>query len=116
MKKVLLVDDDPGIAEVVKIILTDDGYAVRIHSTGYSVPEVVKEYDPNLILLDIGLPGKSGTTICKELKEISDVPPILFFSAHAREEASIALCKADGFIQKPFDVKNLLKEVRSHIN
>ncbi|MEO7802856.1 MAG: response regulator, partial [Ginsengibacter sp.] len=54
MKKVLLVEDDPGIGEIVTLILAKEGYAVRLHTTGFLVPELVKDYDPDLVLLDIG--------------------------------------------------------------
>ncbi len=116
MQKVLLVDDDPGITEVVQIILSSNGYAVYTHSTGFNVPELVKSYDPDLILLDINLPGKQGTQICKELKAISNLPPILFFSAHASETEANSICKADGFIPKPFDVNKFIEIVRLHMN
>lgn len=116
MKKVLLIEDDPGIGEIVSLILTEEGYAVRLHTTGYSVPELVKEYDPNLVLLDIGLPGKSGTTICNELKEISERPPVLLFSAHTNKVTANRLCKADGFIGKPFDIQDLVETVNSYVN
>lgn len=115
MKKILVVDDDADIAGVVKIILTSNGFEVRTHDTGYHVPEIVKDYQPDLILLDIRLPGKAGTEICKELKEISKKPPILLFSAHAKEGEAYDICKADGFIKKPFEVKSLLKAINEQL-
>ncbi|MEO7801620.1 MAG: response regulator [Ginsengibacter sp.] len=116
MKKVLLVEDDPSIGEIVTLILTGEGYSVRLHTTGLSVPELVKEYDPNLVLLDIGLPGKSGTTICNELKEISNHPPVVLFSAQTNMVSSNRLCKADGCIGKPFDIKSFVETVHSYLN
>jgi DNA-binding response OmpR family regulator len=116
MKKVLLIEDDPGIGEIVTLILTREGYAVRLHTTGFFVPELVKEYDPNLILLDIGLPGKAGTTICNELKQISDHPPVVLFSAQTNIVAANRLCKADGFIGKPFDIKTFVETIHSYMN
>lgn len=83
MKKILVVDDDKSILEVVEIILSSKGYDVKTYSTGYDVPSIVNNYDPDLILLDINLPHKKGTEICNELKAISDRPPILLFSAHS---------------------------------
>jgi DNA-binding response OmpR family regulator len=115
MKKILVVDDDPDIAYVVKIILTSNGFVVRTHDSGYHVPEIVKEYQPDLILLDIRLPGKAGTEICKELKAISKRPPILLFSAHAKEGEAYAICNADGFIKKPFEVKGLLQAINAQL-
>lgn len=115
MKKILVVDDDPDITEIVKLILTRNGFEVYIHSTGYKVPEAVKECAPNLILLDINLPGRSGIDICKDLKDAGTRTPVLLFSAHAKID-SIVKCKADGFVQKPFDVKELVETVHLHLN
>ena len=111
MKRVLVVDDDPDILEVVELILTGNGFNVRTHTTGLSVPEIVSDYDPNLLLLDVRLPGKSGTDVCRELKLIHSDLPIILFSAHVLQEREVNQCNADGFIKKPFDVKNLVATI-----
>jgi two-component system, OmpR family, alkaline phosphatase synthesis response regulator PhoP len=115
MKKILIVDDDPDIVEVVGLILKRNGFTVYTHNSGLGVPEMVKKIAPDLILLDIRLPGKFGTYICKELKSTSKYPPILLFSAHEKEGEAFAICKADGFIQKPFDAKHLIEIINSHL-
>ena len=116
MKKILVVDDDAAILHVVKLILTSHGFDVQTHSTGLNVPEIVMHYHPNLILLDIRLPGKLGTEVCKELKQIHTNLPIILFSAHADQGEAFAMCDADGFIQKPFDIKNLIDTINLHVN
>ena len=116
MKKVLIVDDDPDIAEVVSALLSRNGFEVSTYDTGYRAVEVIKERNPDLVLLDINLPGKQGTDICRELKQISNIPPILLFSAHANERNILAECKADGFVSKPFDIKQLVDMVSRHAN
>ena len=116
MKKILLVDDDEDILHVVQLLLTSRGFDVQTHSTGLNVPDIVTQYQPHLILLDIRLPGKSGTEVCKELKQIHTNLPIILFSAHAEQGKAFALCDADGFIQKPFDIKNLVETIKSHLN
>ena len=115
MKKVLVIDDDKSILEVVQIILTSKGYDVKTYATGYNVPDVVNAFDPDLVLLDINLPHKTGTEICNELKAISSHPPILLFSAHENAKQASSKCKAEGFIGKPFDVGDLLKSVSEHL-
>ena len=115
MKKILVVDDDTDILEVVKIVLTSYGFEVETHSSGLGVPEIVTAFHPHLILLDINLPGKSGVEICKELKENTDIP-ILLFSAHADKKSIVQEAMADGFIEKPFEVTHLLNTIRSHVN
>ena len=116
MKKLLLVGDDENMLSIVKHIFTSYGFDVKTHSTSLNVPDIVMHYHPNLILLDIRLPGKLGTEVCKELKEIHTNLPIILFSAHADQGKAFALCDADGFIQKPFDIKNLIDTINLHLN
>ena len=116
MKKILVVDDDQSILEVVELILSSKGYDVKTYATGYDVPSVVNNYHPDLVLLDINLPHKKGTEICNELKAISNHPPIILFSAHSNAKQAYGTCKPEGFIGKPFDVNDLLKSVSEHIN
>ena len=111
--KVLVVDNDPDILDTVKDILTIHDLDVKTHATGLNVPEIVNKYHPNVVLLDIFLPGKSGIEVCKELKEKNSRLPIIFFSAHAAEKLkSFAMCKANGFIRKPFDIVNLVRTLK----
>ena len=70
MKKILVVDDDPHILQIVKYVLLSHGFEVETYATGLNVNEVVLSFDPDLILLDILLPGTLGTQVCIELKEI----------------------------------------------
>ena len=115
MKKILLVDDDEDILDIVKSILTLNGFDVKTHSSNFNVSEIVKWNYPDLILLDIRFFGKLGTEICKELKEIYDIP-IILFSADTRHGNEFAQCNADAFIQKPFDIKQLVETINLHVN
>ena len=116
MKKILVVDDDLDILNIIQHILTSHGFDVQTHATGLNVPDIVMHYHPDLILLDIRLPGKLGTEVCKELKQIDAHLPIILFSAHAKLGVALDLCDADGFIEKPFDIKNLIKTINLHVN
>ena len=116
MKKILIVDDDDDILDIVKHLLTSHGFNVQTHSTGLNVPEVVTDYNPNLILLDICLPGKSGTEICKELKQLYSDIRIILFSAQPPQGRSSDTSDAEAFIKKPFDAKNLVNTVRWYMN
>lgn len=116
MKKILVVEDDADILDIVQQILVSHGFDVQTHSTGLGVPDIVMHYHPNLILLDIRLPGKLGTEVCRELKQIDTNLPILLFSAHADQGEALAICDADGFIQKPFGIKNLITIINLHLN
>lgn len=108
---ILVVEDNLEIAEIIELILKNNGFGVLTHSSGLGATEIVSLYKPDLVLLDIMLPGKSGTDICRELKEISDHPPIILFSANALESKIFIVCKADAFIKKPFDIADLIQTV-----
>jgi DNA-binding response OmpR family regulator len=114
LKKILVVDDDKDILDVVKLILTRSGFDVYTHSTGIDVANTVSNNHPNLVLLDIGLPGKLGTEVCKELKKIFSIP-VIFFSAHADQRKTMQEYNADGFIQKPFNVADLIAYIKSYL-
>jgi two-component system, OmpR family, response regulator len=116
MKKVLVVDDDQNILEAVTFILKSYGFEVHTHSTGLNVVDVVLDCQPDLILLDIRLPGKLGTEICKELKDLHCTIPIILFSAHAQQPNFLDSFGADAFMKKPFDVKDLINTVKLHMN
>ena len=115
MKKILVIDDDKDILEVVRISLQFYGFHVKTHSTGLNVPDVVQQYQPDLILLNIFLPDKPGTEICKELKQLNSKTPIILFSAHAGKGKAFSVCKANGFIQKPFDIPQFVKTIKSYL-
>lgn len=115
MKKILIIDDDEDIAAIVEHILIKHGFNVRTHLSGNNVSEVVKFYQPNLILLDIHFFGVLGTHICKELKQLHDMP-IILLSADAKKGNAFADCNADDFIQKPFEISHLVNTVSSHLN
>ena len=114
MKKILIVDNDTDVLEILKLALTSQGFDVHTHCTSVNVAKVVKYYDPNLILLDVHLPQKLGTEICKELKKIYTVP-IILLSAYADHRNSFVESNADGFIEKPFDIGHLINTINSHI-
>jgi two-component system phosphate regulon response regulator PhoB len=115
MKKILLIDDERDILEVTAHILTLEGFWVKTHLSGLHVLEIVQQYKPNLILLDVRLPGKLGTEVCKDIKAIYPHLPVLFFSAHAKEQ-EVAECDADGLIEKPFEIKHLINTIKQHVN
>ena len=81
MKKILVVDDDVDILFVIEHLLRLKGFDIRTHATGLGIPDIVIQYAPDLILLDVMLPGKKGTEVCKELKVINPHTPVILFSA-----------------------------------
>jgi len=76
-KLVLIVEDEEGIADLLRDYLTDAGYTTHTFYQGTGVVEWVKEREPDMILLDLMLPGKDGMEICKEVRGFSNVPIIM---------------------------------------
>lgn len=115
-KKILVADDQHSILEVVKIILEEEGYEVKTVSEGSEVFNSAKEYLPDLILLDIWMPGLNGKSVTKHLKsqkETSNIP-IVIISALSQIDKIAKDVGADDYLPKPFDINNLLKVVKKY--
>lgn len=112
----MIAEDDHGILDAMQIILEDAGYTVITMTTGPSVQQVKKE-KPDLLLLDIWMSGVYGTTICKNLKshERTKDIPIIMCSANRHTERLTKECKADDFIPKPFEMRELLEKVERYL-
>ena len=109
LSKILVVDDDLDILEVLRFLLRKNGYEVILLSDAKKVIETVKEDKPDIVLLDINLSGYDGREICKYLKTVLEVSiPIVLFSANMNYKNSYKEYGADDFIEKPFEVKRLL--------
>ena len=115
MPKILVIDDDEPILEVVKTILDGEGYTVETISNWPAVFGKIKDYKPDLIILDIFISGADGRVICKELKKSKTTVniPVILFSATNRLEAYTKDSNAQGYLKKPFekdDLVNIVKE------
>ena len=73
-KRVLLIEDEPNIIEAISFILSRDGWTVHTHADGETAVARVRERPPDLLILDVMLPGTDGLTICRELRTVSTVP------------------------------------------
>ena len=114
--KILVVDDDLDILEVLKFLLRKNGYEVILLSEAKEVIETVQEAKPDIALLDVNLSGYDGREICKYLKTVLNVSiPIILFSANANYKNSYKEYGADDFMEKPFEVKRLLSLLRSYL-
>lgn len=112
MKKILVIDDDPDILEAVKDVLEMSGYDAEGSTNGDDIYNMIKEYKPDLIILDVLLSGNDGRVICKQLKMDKVNIPIIMMSAHPAAEDSVKLSGADAFVSKPFALDELLSEVQ----
>lgn len=114
--RILVVDDDPGISEMVAILLESEGYQVTVCATGSSAVPVFRAERPDLILLDVMLPGMDGVSVCKAIREESDVP-IVMMSARSDAMDVIAGLEngADDYVTKPFENSVLLARVKARL-
>ena len=114
-KKVLVADDDPSILHSIKMLLEDEGYTVET-TGGDKTAQEVKDFMPDVILLDIWMSGMDGRDICKHLKTQSETKhiPIIMISAHQDVEKIAKEAGADDFVSKPFDIYQMLDKVEHY--
>ena len=114
IQKILIVDDDENIANLISLYLTKECYETRIEHDGQSALDAFKEYAPNLILLDIMLPGLDGYEVCREIRRESKVPIIMLSAKTEVFDKGLGLeLGADDYIIKPFDSKELVARVKA---
>jgi two-component system OmpR family response regulator len=109
---ILVIDDDPHISEVVEFSLKAAGYSVLTAFDGETALEIVKNSQPDLLVLDINLPGKDGLWLCRAAREISEAP-IIFLSARDEEVDRVMglTIGGDDYVTKPFSPRELTARV-----
>ena len=112
--RVLIVDDDPILARVLSRYLQRHGMETRWVSEGDGVLAAVQRHAPDLVLLDVMLPGRDGHSVCRELREVSNLP-VLMLTALTDEDARVAGLEsgADDYVCKPFSSRELVLRIRS---
>ena len=113
-QRVLIVDDDEHIAELISLYLTKECYDTKIASDGLEAVEMFSTYNPNLVLLDLMLPGIDGYQVCREIRKTSSVPIIMLSAKTEVFDKVLGLeLGADDYIIKPFDSKELIARVKA---
>ena len=113
-KRVLVVDDDTKTVELVKLYLNRDGYRVLTAYDGAEALRLAREANPDLIVLDLMLPGIDGLEICRTLRNESDVPIIMLTAKTTDEDKLTGLgLGADDYVTKPFSPRELAARVRT---
>lgn len=119
MPIIMVVEDDINTLETVERALEREGHEVLGVSNSYEVLEVARESQPDMIILDMVLPGDSGLTLCTQLRKLphlTDVPILFLTAYHSAHEIALALdAGGDDFMRKPFSVKELNARVRALI-
>ena len=112
--KILIVDDDHNIAELISLYLMKECYDTRIENDGESALKAFSSWQPNLILLDLMLPGIDGYQVCREIRHTSDVPIIMLSAKGEIFDKVLGLeLGADDYMIKPFDTKELVARVKA---
>lgn len=115
--KVLVVDDDKGIAEAFEAVLQSADHEVRVVNTAKGLLNVILSFKPDLILLDVLLSGLDGREVCRGLKKgkLTKHIPIVIVSAHPSAKSSVKDAGADDFLAKPFEMDDLLNLVNKYV-
>lgn len=115
-RKVLLIEDEPNIAEAIRFLLTREGWLVETHAEGSDAIQVILGANPDLVILDVMLPGKSGMEILRDLREIEDLQglPVLMLTARgqSRDREMAENAGVSRFMTKPFSNAEVLTAVR----
>ena len=113
-QKILIVDDDNNIAELISLYLTKECYDTKIVNDGEQALIAFEHYKPNMLLLDLMLPGIDGYQVCREIRAKSDVPIIMLSAKGEVFDNVLGLeLGADDYILKPFDSKELVARVKA---
>ncbi|MDF2959126.1 MAG: winged helix family two component transcriptional regulator [Paenibacillus sp.] len=115
-EKILIVDDEPEIVELIRLYLMKEGYEVLSTDNGPSAFEYMEQFSPDLVILDILLPGMDGIEICRKLRQTYSTP-ILFISCKS-EDMDIILglsIGGDDYVTKPFSPSQLVARVKAHL-
>jgi DNA-binding response OmpR family regulator len=112
---VLVVEDEPPIADLVRGYLEREGLRVRLVADGAAALAAVAAEPPDVVLLDIGLPGMDGVQVCRRLREAGDWTPVLFVTARDDEVDRVLGLElgADDYVTKPFSPRELVARVRA---
>ncbi len=114
MKTILVVEDEPAIARLVRDYLEQAGFAVVVTGDGNEAIRRAQATSPDLVVLDLGLPGRDGLDVTRELRRSSDVPIIVVTARGEETDRIVGLeLGADDYVTKPFSPKELVARVRA---
>jgi two-component system response regulator MtrA len=113
---VLVVDDDSALAEMLTIVLRTEGFEPRVCPTGDQAMAMVRDFKPDVVLLDLMLPGKDGVDVCRQIRGESGVPIIMLTAKSDTVDIVVGLeSGADDYVVKPFKPKELVARMRARL-
>jgi DNA-binding response OmpR family regulator len=116
--RILVLDDDPDIGTMIKMMLEYKGYSVTVSDRAEQAEEVLRNNNIDLIIMDMLLSGVNGTDICTELKQNNSTShiPVMMISAHPNAKEICLQAGADEFISKPFDMQDILSKINKLVS
>jgi two-component system response regulator MtrA len=114
--RVLVVDDDASLAEMLTIVLRQEGFESRMCTRGNEALGLFRQFRPDVVLLDLMLPGKDGIDVCKEIRAESGVPIVMLTAKGDTIDVVLGLeSGADDYVVKPFKPKELVARIRARV-
>lgn len=112
--KILIVDDDVNICELLRLYLEKDGFETIVANDGETAVKYAEKFSPDLILLDIMLPGLDGWQVCREIRKTSETPIIMLTAKGETFDKILGLeLGADDYVSKPFDTKEVIARIKA---
>ena len=113
---ILIVDDDPALSEMLQIVLRQEGFDTAHCATGMGALPAMRECRPDLVLLDLMLPGRDGVSVCRDMRAESGVPIVMLTAKSETDDVVAGLqAGADDYVAKPFKAKELLARIHTRL-
>jgi two-component system, OmpR family, KDP operon response regulator KdpE len=114
--RILVVDDEPQITRVLRTTLSAQGYDLRVANDGETALEIMKDWSPDLVITDLGMPNMDGLELCRRVREKSGIP-IIVLSVRGEERTKVRALDAgaDDYVTKPFGMSELLARLRANL-
>ena len=120
MKNILIIDDDPATTRLLEVLLTREGYNILTENLSDKALQTTKYHKPNLIILDLMMPGADGFEVCQEMKsdpELAEIPILMFTSANRADIRKQALAVGvNEYITKPIHPNDLKQKIREWLD
>ncbi len=114
--RVLVVDDDASLAEMLTLVLGQEGFDTRVCDRGDEALTAFRDYQPDVVLLDLMLPGKDGIDVCRQIREESGTPVVMLTAKSDTVDVVVGLeSGADDYVVKPFKPKELIARIRARL-
>src|ERR1700739_2615904 len=115
-QRILVVDDEPQITRVLRTTLSAQGYDIRVANDGDMALELMKNWTPHVVITDLAMPNRDGVSLCRQVRQISQVP-IIVLSVRGQDRSKVEALDAgaDDYVTKPFSMNELLARIRAQL-